>query len=62
MCRYLLHMRGQTYSARLKYLLACGSAVVFPWLSEEPQEWWYPALQNGTNVLLTGVQLASYDS
>ncbi|CAL5220202.1 g2176 [Coccomyxa viridis] len=52
--QYLLHMRGQTYSARLKYLLACGSAVVFPWLSEEPQEWWYPALQNGTNVLLTG--------
>jgi hypothetical protein len=29
-CRYLLHMEGYSYSSRLKYLMACGSAVLYP--------------------------------
>lgn len=32
--RYLLHLDGVTNSDRLKYLLACGSAVI--WLREAP--------------------------
>ena len=38
-------------AARLKYVLACGSAVVMP---ESPwEEFWYHLLQPGTNVIVT---------
>ncbi len=40
--RYLLHLRGNTYSSRLKYLLLCGSVVFMP--RQEYEEWWYPAI------------------
>ncbi len=49
-CRYkwLLHTAGNTYSARLKYLLFCKSAVVLP---DSPwQEFFYHMLQPGHNV------------
>ena len=29
--KLLLHLSGNSYAARLKYLLACGSALVAPW-------------------------------
>ena len=48
--RYLLHLPGWSYSGRLKYLLACGAAVV--WLGAQDanltssyQEFWYHLLQ-----------------
>ncbi|KAK9831249.1 hypothetical protein WJX74_009428 [Apatococcus lobatus] len=50
-CQYkwLLHTAGNTYSARLKYLLFCKSAVVLP---DSPwQEFFYHMLQAGHNVL-----------
>ena len=40
--RFLLHLQGNTYSSRLKYLLLCGSAVFMP--QQEFEEWWYPAI------------------
>ncbi|KAK9862574.1 hypothetical protein WJX84_004996 [Apatococcus fuscideae] len=49
-CQYkwLLHTAGNTYSARLKYLLFCKSAVVLP---DSPwQEFFYHMLQPGHNV------------
>ena len=39
--RFLLHLQGNTYSSRLKYLLLCGSVVFMP--QQEFEEWWYPA-------------------
>ncbi len=55
-CRYLLHLPGNSYSGRLKYLLACGAAVV--WLGGDTnatlashwQEFWYHLLQVSTPV------------
>ncbi|KAL4420482.1 hypothetical protein ABPG75_010138 [Micractinium tetrahymenae] len=46
-CGYklLLHLAGNSYAGRLKYLLACGSAVVLP---ESPwEEFWYHLLRPG---------------
>ena len=40
--RFLLHLRGNTYSSRLKYLLLCGSVVLMP--EQEYEEWWSPAV------------------
>ena len=40
--RFLLHLQGNTYSSRLKYLLMCGSVVLMP--QQEYEEWWYPAI------------------
>jgi hypothetical protein len=28
--RYLLNMEGYSYSSRLKYIMACGSAIIYP--------------------------------
>ena len=43
MWRYLMHMPGNGYSARLKYLLMCGSPVIFPYGGLE--EFWYHLLE-----------------
>lgn len=48
--KFLLHTAGRTYSARLKYLTLCGSAIIFP--QDSWQEFWYGLLQNGTNVYI----------
>ena len=40
--RFLLHLQGNTYSSRLKYLLLCGSIVFMP--QQEYEEWWHPAI------------------
>lgn len=47
--RYLIHLRGISYSARLKYLLACGSLVFFlvrdgDMQREMYREYWYDHL------------------
>ena len=55
MCRSLLHLSGVAYSARLKFLMLCGSPVVFPhrgyW---EFQEFWFHMLKDRENIILTG--------
>ena len=53
--RYLLHLSGVAYSSRLKYLLLCGSAVVFPHKGEhEHVEFWQHLLKDRHNIVLTG--------
>eukprot|EP00887_Chlorella_sp_A99_P007003 scaffold2.g7003.t1 len=48
--KYLLHMPGRSNSGRFKYLFGCGSVVV--WHQFQPYaEWWFPLLENGTNVI-----------
>ena len=42
--RFLLHLRGNTYSSRLKFLLMCGSVVFMP--QQEYEEWWSPAVSS----------------
>lgn len=42
-CRYLLHMAGGAWSARLKYLLLCGSLVLWP--DDGWQDFWSHLLQ-----------------
>jgi protein glucosyltransferase len=49
--KYLLHQEGVTYSSRLKYLLLCGSAVVFNAV-EYWEEYWYHLLENDKNIIL----------
>ena len=46
--RFLLHLQGNTYSSRLKYLLLCGSVVFMP--QQEFEEWWYPAFPAADTV------------
>ena len=62
--RYLLHLSGVAYSSRLKYLLLCGSAVVFPHKGEhEHVEFWQHLLKDRHNIVLTGaVAVARYES
>lgn len=49
--KFLLHTGGASYSGRLKFLTMCGSAIIFP---QDPwQEFWYPLLQNGSNIYFT---------
>ncbi|PSC71797.1 O-glucosyltransferase 1 [Micractinium conductrix] len=48
--RLLLHMPGNSYAARLKYLMACGSAVVSP---DSPfAEFWYHLLRRDENIIV----------
>jgi hypothetical protein len=49
-CQYqfLLHLRGNTSSNRLKYLLLCGSIVIMP--EQDFEEWWSPAIPPGLIV------------
>ena len=55
--RYLLHMSGVTYSTRLRYLLLCGSPVIFPHKGEhEHVEFWQHLLKDRHNIVLTGAQ------
>eukprot|EP00887_Chlorella_sp_A99_P005964 scaffold29.g5964.t1 len=49
--RLLLHLPGNSYAARLKYLLACGSAVVFA--ANGYEEFWYHLLEPGSNYFKT---------
>ena len=56
--KYLLHLPGRTYAARLKYLLACNSTVVAPWLGRGGSkyaggwfEFYYGALTSGTHYV-----------
>lgn len=56
--QYLLHLPGRTYAARLKYLLACNSTVVAPWLGRGGSkyaggwfEFYYAALKAGTHYV-----------
>ncbi|KAG2500359.1 hypothetical protein HYH03_001933 [Edaphochlamys debaryana] len=48
--RYLLHTSGLTYSASLKYKLACGSVVIA--FENDYKEFYYPALKPGVHYLL----------
>jgi hypothetical protein len=56
--KYLLHLAGITYSARLKYLLLCNSTVIAPALgktgSQQPGGWiefYYQALESGVHFI-----------
>lgn len=48
--RYLLHTSGLSYSASLKYKLACGAVVLQ--FKNEHEEFYYPALKSGTHLLV----------
>ena len=50
---YLLHIPGRSYAARLKYLLATGSNVVYVQKKPEHEyrEYWYDGLVDGQNGL-----------
>jgi protein glucosyltransferase len=59
--KYLLHLPGITYAARLKYLLLCNSTVVAPMLgisgSQKKGGWfefYYSALEAGTHYIDSG--------
>jgi hypothetical protein len=49
--KYLLHQEGWSYSNRLKYLLLCGSPVIYAnfygW-----EEYWYHLLKHDHNILV----------
>ena len=59
--KYLLHLRGNGYSAGLKYKLACGSLVVR--MRPEPyDEFYYAALREGEHFLAVDLPSAPYIS
>lgn len=47
--RYLLHLAGCSWSSRLKYLMLCRAAIVFP--DSAYLEFWYRALTPGKNYI-----------
>jgi len=47
--RFLVHLPGNTYSSRLKYLLLCGSVVFAPPM--EWEEWWHHRLVPGVHYV-----------
>ena len=47
--RYLIHTQGATYSAGLRYTLACGSVVFI--FENKYQEFYYPALEPGVHYV-----------
>ncbi|CAF1093336.1 unnamed protein product, partial [Adineta ricciae] len=49
--KYLVHLEGNTYSSRLKYLLLCGSPVIFNPL-QAWEEYWYHLLKDRENIML----------
>lgn len=54
--KYQVHVAGKSYSAMLKYKLACGSLVL---LVEDPrgnEEFWQAALEDGVHVLRVKVR------
>ena len=44
-------MAGRTYSSHLKWILLCGSPVIFPREEEPHSEFWYHMLQDGHNFV-----------
>jgi len=46
--KYLVHTGGNSYSARLKYLMSCGSVLIYQ--KQEFQEFFYHLLENGVNM------------
>lgn len=57
--KYLLHTAGFSYSAGLKYKLACGSVVFYT--DSTYSEWYYPALEDGVHVIrLPGKKLENH--
>ncbi|UJR13110.1 hypothetical protein I4U23_000134 [Adineta vaga] len=49
--KYLAHLEGNTYSARLKYILLCGSPVVNTPI-QYWQEYWYHLLIDRKNIIM----------
>jgi hypothetical protein len=49
--KYLLHLEGKTYSGRLKYLLLCGSPVIFAKIAGW-EEFWYHLLTHQENIII----------
>ena len=49
--KYLLHQEGMSYSNRFKYLLLCGSPVIFAHIYKW-EEYWYHLLKHDYNVLV----------
>jgi hypothetical protein len=52
-CKYLAQLPGNSYSARLKYLLATGSAVIMYQRNPTWQEFWYHLLKVGKRCVLS---------
>ncbi|UJR16898.1 hypothetical protein I4U23_003796 [Adineta vaga] len=48
--KYLAHLEGSSYSSRLKYLLLCGSPVVYAPI-QYWEEYWYHLLKDGENIV-----------
>ena len=59
--KYLLHLRGNGYSAGLKYKLACGSLVV-RMRSEPYDEFFYHALTEGVHYVAVDLPPVEYVS
>jgi hypothetical protein len=57
--RYLANIAGETYSARTKYLLACGSTVVQA--TDPHYEFFQSLLQSGKHFLEVDANLTSID-
>jgi hypothetical protein len=51
--KYLLHLEGNTFSGRLKYLLLCGSPITCIFAkTDEWEEFWYHLLKHKRNIIL----------
>lgn len=46
--KYLLNMEGYSYSSRLKYIMACGSAIIYP--NKRYTEFWYHMLDETNHI------------
>jgi hypothetical protein len=49
--KYLLHLEGNTFSGRLKYLLLCSSPVIFAQI-DGWEEFWYHLLKHQENIII----------
>ncbi|UJR16899.1 hypothetical protein I4U23_003797 [Adineta vaga] len=49
--KYLAHLEGSSYSSRLKYLLLCGSPVLYNPV-QYWEEYWYHLLRDGENIVV----------
>ncbi|CAF1636423.1 unnamed protein product, partial [Adineta ricciae] len=49
--KYLAHLEGSSYSSRLKYLLLCGSPVVYNPV-QYWEEYWYHLLKDRENIIV----------
>lgn len=49
--KYLLHQEGWSYSNRIKYLMLCGSPVIFAHFFKW-EEYWYHLLKHDHNVIV----------